>query len=47
MNKVNRWFKGSRDRGLTNLKYKNKTINEKTPKIIRFINSINIDEIAS
>ena len=32
MNKENRWFKGSRDRGLINLKYKNKTLNEKTQK---------------
>ena len=47
MNKENRWFKGSRDRGLTNLKSKSKTLNEKTPKIVRFIKSNNIDEIAS
>jgi len=47
MNKENRWFKGSRDRGLTNLKYKNKTLNEKTPKLVRFIKSKNMDEIAS
>ncbi len=47
MNKENRWFKGSRDRGLTNLKCKNKTLNEKTPKIAGFIKLINIDKIAS
>ena len=47
MNEFSRWFKGSRDRGLTNLKSKINTINEKTPKIVRFIKSKNIDEIAS
>ena len=47
MNKDNKWFKGSRDRGLTNLKSKNKTLSEKKPKIVRFIKSKNIDEIAS
>jgi len=47
MNKANRWFKGSRDRGLTNLKYKNKTLKRKPTKIIGFKKSINIDEIAS
>ena len=47
MNKDNRWFKGSRDRGLTNLKSKSKTLNEKEAKIVRFIKSKNIDEIAS
>ena len=47
MNRDNRWFKGSRDRGLTNLKSKNKTLNEKTLKTVRFIKSKNIDEIAS
>ena len=46
MNKDNRWFKGSRDRGLTNLKSKNKTLNEKKSKIMRFMKS-NKDEIAS
>ena len=46
MNKDNRWFKGSRDRGLTNLKSKSKTLNEIKPKIVRFLNSKNIDEIA-
>ena len=47
MIKENRWFKGSRDRRLTNLKYKNKTLNEKTPKLGGFIKLINIDKIAS
>ena len=47
MNKANRWFKGSRDRGLTNLKSKNKTLNEKIPKILLLIKSKNIDGIAS
>tara|TARA_B100000214_G_scaffold312081_1_gene244255 strand:+ start:187 stop:330 length:144 start_codon:yes stop_codon:yes gene_type:complete len=47
MNKENRWFKGSRDRGLTNLKYKNKTLIEKAPQIMQLIKSKNIDEIAS
>ena len=31
MNKDNRWFKDSRDRGLTNLKYKNKTLKGPLP----------------
>tara|TARA_B100000212_G_scaffold62849_1_gene42975 strand:- start:135 stop:278 length:144 start_codon:yes stop_codon:yes gene_type:complete len=47
MNKDNRWFKGSRDRGLTFLKFKNKTLDDKTSKIVRFIKSKNIEEIAS
>ena len=47
MNRDNKWFKGSRDRGLTNLKSKNKTLNEKIPKSVRFIKSKNIDEIAN
>ena len=47
MNKDNKWFKGSRDRGLANLKPRNKTLNEKTPKIVRYIKSKNIDKIAS
>ena len=47
MSKDNRWFKGSKDRGLTNLKSKSKTLNEKPKKIVRFIKSKNIDEIAS
>ena len=47
MNEYNRWFKGSRDRGLRNLKSKSKTLNEKKTKIVRFIKSKNIDEIAS
>ena len=47
MNKENRWFKGSRDRGLTNLKYKNKTLNKKNKNIVGFIKFINIEEIAS
>ena len=47
MNKDNRWFKGSRDRGLTNLRSKSKPLNEKKPKIVRFIKSKTIDEIAS
>ena len=46
MNKDHRWFTGSRDRVLTNLKSKSKTLNEKT-KLVRFIKSKNIDEIAS
>ena len=46
MNKDNRWFKGSRDRGLTNLKSKSKTSNA-PPQIVRFIKLKNIDEIAS
>ena len=32
MNECYRWFKGSRDRGLTNLKSKSKTLNEKKQK---------------
>ena len=47
MKKNNIWFKGSRDRGLTNLKSKNKTLNDKKTKILRFIKSNNTDEIAS
>jgi len=47
MYKDNRWFKGSRNRGLTNLKSNSKTLNEKNQKIVRFIKSKNIDEIAS
>ena len=47
MNKDNRWFKGSRDRGLRNLKFKNKALKEKKPIIALFIKSKNIDEIAS
>ena len=47
MNKDNRWFRSSSDRGLTNLKFKSKTLNEKETKIVRFIKSKNIDEIAS
>ena len=47
MNKDNRWFKGSRDRGLTNLKSKSKPFNEKETKIVRIIKLKNIDEIAS
>ena len=47
MNECYRWFKGSRDRGLKNLKSKSETLNEKKIKIVRFIKSKNIDEIAS
>ena len=47
MNRDNRWFKGSRDRGLTNLKSKNKTLNEKTPKTVRFIKSKNMFDVNS
>ena len=47
MNKENRWFKGSRDRGLTNLKYKIKILNEKNPKIVPLNKLKNEDEIAS
>ena len=32
MNEYNIWFKGSRDRELTNLKFKSKTLNEKKQK---------------
>ena len=45
MNKANWCFKGSRDRGLTNLK--NKTLKGNPPQIIGFKKSINIEEIAS
>ena len=47
MNKDNKWFKGSRDRGLTNFKSKSKTLNKENSKIVRFIKSKNTDEIAS
>ena len=47
MNKHNKWFKGSRDRGLTYLKYKIKILNEKNPKIVPINKLINEDEIAS